>query len=68
MEPIILHRDAVSGGGYAMVATVITADMDLVAQSAPNSRTRFVPVDLGAALAARHARKDRIARLRAAVT
>ena len=27
MEPIILHRDAVSGGGYAMVGTVISADL-----------------------------------------
>jgi len=29
-EPIILHRDAVSGGGYFMVGTVILADMDLI--------------------------------------
>ena len=42
VEPIILHRDAVSGGGYAMIATVISADMDTVAQSAPGSKTRFV--------------------------
>ena len=28
LEPIILHRDAVSGGGYAMIGTVIGADMD----------------------------------------
>ncbi|WP_241978973.1 hypothetical protein [Cryobacterium sp. Hh7] len=30
-EPIVLHRDAVSGGDYAMVATVISVDMDLLA-------------------------------------
>ena len=36
-EPIVLHRDAVSGGGYAMVATVISGDLDMVAQSAPKS-------------------------------
>ena len=41
VEPIVLHRDAVSGGGYAMIATVISADMDAVAQSAPGSQTRF---------------------------
>ncbi|MGH9010164.1 MAG: biotin-dependent carboxyltransferase family protein, partial [Acidimicrobiia bacterium] len=35
VEPIILHRDAVSGGGYAMVATVISGDLDRVGQSAP---------------------------------
>jgi biotin-dependent carboxylase-like uncharacterized protein len=66
-EPIILHRDAVSGGGYAMIATVISADMDTVGQSAPGSTTRFVAVDLDAALAARHERREREDRLRAAL-
>ena len=41
-EPIILHRDAVSGGGYFMVGTVISADMDLIGQLQPNTPTRFV--------------------------
>ncbi|WDF33973.1 biotin-dependent carboxyltransferase family protein [Arthrobacter agilis] len=52
-EPIVLHRDAVSGGGYAMVATVISADMDLVARSAPGTVTHFEPVTMEQALAAR---------------
>ncbi|TYC97941.1 biotin-dependent carboxyltransferase [Arthrobacter echini] len=52
-EPIVLHRDAVSGGGYAMVATVISADMDLVARSAPGTQTHFEPVTMDQALAAR---------------
>ncbi len=52
-EPIVLHRDAVSGGGYAMVATVISADMDLLARSAPGTRTRFVAVTMEEAVAAR---------------
>jgi biotin-dependent carboxylase-like uncharacterized protein len=68
VEPIILHRDAVSGGGYAMIATVISADMDTVAQSAPGAKTRFVPVDLDAALAARAERNRRLARLREALS
>lgn len=55
-QPIVLHRDAVSGGGYAMVATVISADMDLVARAAPGTVTRFVPVDMPAALTARRER------------
>ena len=67
VEPIILHRDAVSGGGYAMIATVISADMDTVAQSAPGSKTRFVPVDLQAALGARRERAERVSRLREAL-
>jgi biotin-dependent carboxylase-like uncharacterized protein len=63
-QPIVLHRDAVSGGGYAMVATVISADMDLVARAAPGTATRFVPVSMDEALAAR---RDRTALLRAAI-
>ncbi|NKX56047.1 5-oxoprolinase subunit C family protein [Arthrobacter mobilis] len=62
-EPIVLHRDAVSGGGYAMVATVISADMDLLARSAPGTRTRFRPVGMEEALAARHERRALLAQL-----
>lgn len=57
-QPIVLHRDAVSGGGYAMVATVISADMDLVARAAPGTKTRFVPVGMDEALDARKQRSD----------
>lgn len=52
-EPIILHRDAVSGGGYAMIGTVISADMDTVGQIQPHQKVRFVQVTLEQALAAR---------------
>ena len=63
VEPIILHRDAVSGGGYMMIATVISGDLDVVAQSAPKTRTRFVEVDLDGALAARSDYRKRSRRL-----
>ena len=62
-EPIILHRDAVSGGGYAMIGTVISADMDKVGQMQPNQSARFEKVTLEQALVARrehHARYDRL--------
>ncbi|MDI6029221.1 biotin-dependent carboxyltransferase family protein [Corticibacterium sp. UT-5YL-CI-8] len=52
-EPIVLHRDAVSGGGYMMVGVVISADMDLIAQLQPHTLARFVPVTLEEALTAR---------------
>jgi biotin-dependent carboxylase-like uncharacterized protein len=64
VEPIILHRDAVSGGGYMMIATVLSGDLDVVAQSAPNTRTRFVAVDLDGALAVRADYRKRSRRLR----
>lgn len=52
-EPIVLHRDAVSGGGYMMLGVVISADMDRIAQLQPHTPARFVPVTLEEALAAR---------------
>lgn len=58
-QPIILHRDAVSGGGYAMVGTVISGDMDLVARAAPGTATRFVAVSLADALKARRDHAER---------
>ncbi|MDO8882110.1 MAG: biotin-dependent carboxyltransferase family protein [Pseudotabrizicola sp.] len=61
-EPIVLHRDAVSGGGYFMVGTVVSADMDLIGQLQPHTPTRFVKVTMEQALAAR---KDRAAVLAA---
>ncbi|MFZ5869154.1 MAG: biotin-dependent carboxyltransferase family protein [Actinomycetota bacterium] len=66
-EPIVLHRDAVSGGGYAMIATVISADLDSVGQHSPGTQTRFVAVSLDEALQARAERNRRVGRLREAV-
>ena len=66
-EPIVLHRDAVSGGGYFMVGTVISADMDLIGQLQPNTPTRFVKVDMTTALAARHERAAMLEKVRASL-
>jgi len=55
-EPIILHRDAVSGGGYFMLGTVISADMDLIGQLQPNVETKFIKVNMHTALSARRER------------
>ena len=66
-EPIVLHRDAVSGGGYFMLGAVISADMDLIAQLQPHMPTRFVPVDMAAAIAARKDMNARAAAVRAAL-
>lgn len=68
VEPIVLHRDAVSGGGYVMVGTVISADMDLVGQSAPNITTKFIEVDVDTALTLRAERAARLAAIEEALT
>lgn len=66
-EPIVLHRDAVSGGGYFTLGAVISADMDLIGQMQPHTGVRFVKVDMDQALAARADEADRLARLREAL-
>ena len=57
-EPIILHRDAVSGGGYFMIGTVISADMDLVGQLQPHQTAQFEKVTMEQALSARGDRRS----------
>ncbi|MGC9272141.1 biotin-dependent carboxyltransferase family protein [Acidiphilium sp.] len=64
-EPIILHRDAVSGGGYFMLGTVVSADMDLIGQMQPHTPTRFIKVNMEQALLARADRRNLIDRIRA---
>jgi biotin-dependent carboxylase-like uncharacterized protein len=66
-EPIVLHRDAVTGGGYFMLGTVIAADMDLIGQMQPHQAMHFVKVDMDQALAARKAERHRLERLKAAL-
>ena len=63
-EPIVLHRDAVSGGGFAVIGTVISVDMDLIGQLQPNMETRFVEVSMEQALAARKDRRQLLDRAR----
>lgn len=60
-QPIVLHRDAVSGGGYAMVATTISVDLDLVARAAAGTKTRFREVDMETALEERKRQKEIVA-------
>ncbi|MGF1607760.1 MAG: biotin-dependent carboxyltransferase family protein [Kiloniellales bacterium] len=63
-EPIVLHRDAVSGGGYFMLGTVVSADMDIIGQLQPHTPTRFVEVDMAQALKARHDRSALLQKVR----
>ena len=63
-EPIVLHRDAVSGGGFAVIGTVISADMDLIGQLQPNMEARFVEVSMDQALVAREERRQLLDRAR----
>ena len=64
VEPIVLMKDGVTGGNYASVGTVISADLDRVAQSKTHETTRFLPVTLEEALTARAERRERLSRIR----
>ncbi|NKI73263.1 biotin-dependent carboxyltransferase [Dickeya sp. CFBP 2040] len=63
LEPIILLRDAVSGGGYMTLGTVISSDLDLIGQLQPHYGVRFTPVSLEDALLARQHYRYRLERL-----
>ena len=67
VEPIALLADAVTGGGYATIATIISADLDRAGQSKTNDSTRFVEVDLDGALRARREAAERLERVREAI-
>lgn len=67
VEPIVLMNDAVTGGGYATIGTVISADRDRLAQTKTNDRTRFRSVELEEALGARKERREQMAEIRQAL-
>jgi len=49
-QPIILLVEQ-TVGGYTKIATIISSDLDLVAQASPGDRIRFEQVDLETAYA-----------------
>ncbi len=55
VEPIVLHVDGPSLGGYAKIATVISADLGKVGQTRPGQVTRFESVSTDEAV---HALRD----------
>ncbi len=63
-QPILLMADHQTTGGYTMIATVIQADIPLVAQCLPGESLRFRAVDLEEA---RNALREQREGLRAAI-
>jgi allophanate hydrolase subunit 2 len=45
-KPIVMMKDAQTTGGYAKIATVITADLSILAQSRPSAEVKFRKVTL----------------------
>jgi biotin-dependent carboxylase-like uncharacterized protein len=67
VEPIVLMNDAVTGGGYATIGTVISTDRDRLAQAKTNDKTRFRSIELDEALAAREERRKHMAEIKEAL-
>lgn len=66
-EPIVLLNDAVTGGGYATIGTVASADRDRIAQVRTGGHVSFTAVDVDGAMDARRQRRVRLAEMREAV-
>ncbi len=64
LEAIVLLNDAVTGGGYTTIGTVLRADLDLIAQASPGSTVRFAETDIEDALRARKQREDALRHIR----
>lgn len=66
-SPIVLMQDAVTGGGYATVGTVISADRGLLSQRQTHKSVYFEAVDVEAAIAARREQRDRLEAVRSQI-
>lgn len=64
-QPIVLMQDAVTGGGYATVGTVISVDRGLLSQRQTHNSVYFERVDIEEAIAARKERNERLETIRA---
>jgi antagonist of KipI len=62
-QPIILLVEQ-TASGYAKIATIITADLDLVAQARPGDKVRFARVDLAEANNLHREYRSRLSHLR----
>ena len=59
-QPIVLMRDAVTGGGYATIGTVISPDRNRLAQHRTHQSFSFEAVTIDEALAARTEHTERL--------
>lgn len=67
VEPIVLLHDAVTGGGYATIATVISSDLNRMGQIKTNEKVRFAAVTLAEALQARRETEEKLMRIAASL-
>lgn len=66
-KPIVLMQDAVTGGGYATVGTVVSTERNRLAQRRTHETVQFEAVTVDEAVERRGVAKDRMAALREAL-
>ena len=59
-QPIVLMRDAVTGGGYATVGTLVSTDRGTLSQCRVHSTVNFQAVDVDTAVEARADQDERL--------
>lgn len=62
-ELIVLLNDGTTGGGFVTVGTVISQDLNLIAQLRPKSKCRFISVTIEQALQARKEQNETFLKL-----
>ena len=68
MEPIALLNDAVTGGGYATIGTIISTDLSKMGQVKTNDTVRFISVSVDEAIQARQEQKDKLQMIKNEIT
>lgn len=66
-QPIILMQDAVTGGGYATVGTVISIDRNMLSQARTHQNITFEAIDVEEALEARSRHDEQLDSVRASL-
>jgi biotin-dependent carboxylase-like uncharacterized protein len=67
-QPIVVMRDAVTGGGYATIGTVISPDRDRLAQRQTHNSVQFQSVGVEEALEARSGQEDTLDKIQASLS
>jgi biotin-dependent carboxylase-like uncharacterized protein len=62
-EIIVFLKDATTGGGFMTIGTVISPDLDLIAQLRPTSKIRFNAVTVNQAVQVRGEKNKKISKL-----
>lgn len=63
-HPVLLLNDGVTGGGFAIIGTVVRADLDIAAQLKPGDRIVFESIGIQEALEIRKEKADKISAIK----